>query len=393
MSRPLRLAFASPLPPARSGIADFSAALLPYLGAQAELTLFVDRPDQLTPALQAAYPCHPLSELPARRAEFDLPLYQIGNNSLHTTIYEMALRYPGLTVLHDLDLSQFRVHELLAKQDNFAAYGRELARELGLAGYAGAQRLWLDEPGASAPPASFHTRLVRRSLGIIVHNETARRQLHETHSDRPVRHIPLLVDQFPTGNYRARLDLPEDAFIFAAVGQLNRRKQIAWSLTQFATIRRELPEAHFLLVGEVLPGEIDPPALISQLRLDGAVHHIDYVPAAGDFLNWTAAADVLVALRHPTLGETSAAALNGMAAGRPLIVFDQGWFSELPATVALKLPPMDKTAFQDSLRHCLTNRPQLAAMGEAALAYVQHEHRPETIARQYLDLCDKVLAG
>ncbi|MCB0028478.1 MAG: hypothetical protein KDE28_11260, partial [Anaerolineales bacterium] len=131
MPQPLRLAFASPLPPTRSGIADFSAALLPYLAAGAELTLFVDRPDLLAPALQVTYPCHPLSELPARRAEFDLPIYQIGNNSLHAAIYEMALRYPGLTVLHDLDLSQFRGHELLVEQGDFAAYGRELARELG----------------------------------------------------------------------------------------------------------------------------------------------------------------------------------------------------------------------------------------------------------------------
>lgn len=393
MPQPLRLAFASPLPPTRSGIADFSAALLPYLAAAGtELTLFVDRPELLTPALQVTYPCHPLSELPARRAEFDLPIYQIGNNSLHAAIYEMALCYPGLVALHDLDLSQFRGHELLVEQGDFAAYGRELARELGLSGYAAVRRLWLNEAGASAPPASFHTRLVRRSLGIIVHNETARRQLHETHGDRPVRHIPLLVDQFPTDNYRARLNLPDNAFVFAAVGQLNRHKQIAWSLAQFAAIRPQHPEAHFLLVGEALPGEIDLPALISELGLDGAVHHIDYVPAAGDFLNWTAAADVLVALRQPTLGETSAAALNGMAAARPLIVFDQGWYSELPATVALKLPPMDEVAFQDSLRHCLTHRPQLAAMGEAALAYVRREHRPETIARQYLDFCARVLA-
>ncbi|MCB8959401.1 MAG: glycosyltransferase [Ardenticatenales bacterium] len=392
MPQPLRLAFASPLPPTRSGIADFSAALLPYLAAGAELTLFVDRPDLLAPALQVTYPCHPLSELPARRAEFDLPIYQIGNNSLHAAIYEMALRYPGLTVLHDLDLSQFRGHELLVEQGDFAAYGRELARELGLPGYAAARRLWLNEAGASAPQTAFHTRLVRRSLGMIVHNETARRQLHEAHGDRPVRHIPLLVDQFPTDNYRARLNLPADAFVFAAVGQLNRHKQIAWSLTQFAAVRQDHPEAHFLLVGEALPGEIDLPGLIRQLGLDGAVHHIDYVPAATDFLNWTAAADVLVALRQPTLGETSAAALNGMAAARPLIVFDQGWYSELPATVALKLPPMDEVAFQDCLRHCLTHRPQLAAMGEAALAYVRREHRPETIARQYLDFCARMLA-
>ena len=43
-----------------------------------------------------------------------------------------------------------------------------------------------------------------------------------------------------------------------------------------------------------------------------------------------AASDVVVSLRSPTMGETSAAAVRALSLGKPLVVSDVGWFSELP---------------------------------------------------------------
>ena len=50
------------------------------------------------------------------------------------------------------------------------------------------------------------------------------------------------------------------------------------------------------------------------------------------------AADVHVNLRSPTMGETSGTAIRALSLGKPLIVSDVGWFSELPSEVALKVP-------------------------------------------------------
>ena len=51
-----------------------------------------------------------------------------------------------------------------------------------------------------------------------------------------------------------------------------------------------------------------------------------------------AACDVLVNLRYPTMGETSGSVIRALSLGRPLIVSDVGWFSELPDDVVLKVP-------------------------------------------------------
>ncbi len=54
-----------------------------------------------------------------------------------------------------------------------------------------------------------------------------------------------------------------------------------------------------------------------------------------------AATDICVSLRYPTMGETSGVGVRALEAGRPQVVSDVGWFSELPDEVALKVPVGD----------------------------------------------------
>ena len=63
----------------------------------------------------------------------------------------------------------------------------------------------------------------------------------------------------------------------------------------------------------------------------------DYVPEER-LWSLMAACDVLVNLRSPTMGETSGSVIRGLSLGKPMLVSDVGWFSELPDDVALKIP-------------------------------------------------------
>ncbi len=60
----IKVAFFSPLPPARSGIADYSAALLDELKKLVDVEVFASKPPDFNPA------------------NFDVALYQVGNNGL-----------------------------------------------------------------------------------------------------------------------------------------------------------------------------------------------------------------------------------------------------------------------------------------------------------------------
>jgi hypothetical protein len=82
--------FFSPLPPARTGVADYAETLLGALRTHGDV--IVDA------------------------ADADVNLYHIGNNRLHSAIYDRALAYPGIVVLHDAVLQHFFLGQLTQQQ-------------------------------------------------------------------------------------------------------------------------------------------------------------------------------------------------------------------------------------------------------------------------------------
>ncbi|MCB0070588.1 MAG: hypothetical protein KDE20_03980, partial [Caldilineaceae bacterium] len=123
----MRIAYFSPLPPQRTGIADYSATLLPHLAAHADVTLFVDDPAAVTPLHLPVRAIAAFTDALGER--MDICIYQMGNNvRFHRQIYATALRQPGLLVLHDINLYAFH-------DDLFVGGGRPggLLRELGFA--------------------------------------------------------------------------------------------------------------------------------------------------------------------------------------------------------------------------------------------------------------------
>ena len=92
----MRLAWFSPLPPSTSGIAAYSSEILPLLVARG---CEIDAFDEQT-AHEFVWR--------QRRCPYDLTIFQMGNASCHDYMWAYLFRYPGLVVLHDLQLHQAR---------------------------------------------------------------------------------------------------------------------------------------------------------------------------------------------------------------------------------------------------------------------------------------------
>src|SRR5690242_21606030 len=101
-----RIAFFSPLPPARSGIADYSEALVAALRPLVELEVFAK------------------ADAGFDAARVDAIVYQIGNNLCHDFVYETALRHPGVVVLHESSLHHL-IADLTIKRGDWDAYVAE----------------------------------------------------------------------------------------------------------------------------------------------------------------------------------------------------------------------------------------------------------------------------
>ena len=100
----LRLAYFSPLPPARSGIADYSHELLPHLARHADIDLFVDDKHSPSKDISKAFSVRACEEFDAeiQAGKYDATVYQIGNDPrFHGYIYDALLKHPGIVVLHE----------------------------------------------------------------------------------------------------------------------------------------------------------------------------------------------------------------------------------------------------------------------------------------------------
>src|SRR4051812_34596585 len=114
----MHVAWFSPLPPTRSGIAAYSAELLPILCRTHAIDVFVDRPitrhespvegPQSSVGHAAGGAPHVRSAHEfiwrTRLEPYDLVVYQLGNAPCHDYMWAYLARYPGLVVLHDARL-------------------------------------------------------------------------------------------------------------------------------------------------------------------------------------------------------------------------------------------------------------------------------------------------
>ena len=114
----MRIAWFSPLPPNRSGIAAYSAELLPRLAAH-EIEAFIDdsggqdAPARIAPVEGATI--RGAHDFPWRHARqpYDAVVYHVGNDASHDYLWPYMVRYPGLVVLHDGQLHQARAQALI----------------------------------------------------------------------------------------------------------------------------------------------------------------------------------------------------------------------------------------------------------------------------------------
>ena len=91
----------------------------------------------------------------------------MGNSLYHDALYRVLLRYPGITVIHDLGLHDFMAARTLGQGD-FISYARELGYALGPNGVELAYQI---RQGQAEPPFAavpLNERVFDHGLGVIV---------------------------------------------------------------------------------------------------------------------------------------------------------------------------------------------------------------------------------
>lgn len=383
--RTLPLTWSSPLPPTRSGVADYADEILPHLAQKAQVA--VVRPPEGTPEVVWK---DRVSWLSPQEAPSGLELLHLGNNPYHLWVAERLRRFGGVVVLHDAVLHHLLVEEA-ARFGDWRRYREDLEVAEGRAGQALAwARRWGFHGGFD--PFLFPARraYLRRASAVIVHNAEALQAVASELPGVPVRQVPLAVAALPGGEggkLRQGLGMRDGELLAVHLGFLTPAKGLSVILEGLAVALELGVEVRLLVVGEGAERE-DLAKTIRELGMAARVHLFGYASRA-ELAALLDAADVGLVPRFPTAGETSAAVLRFLASGRPVVVCGYRQFLEFPQDVALRVRPGREGAVDLArwLAYLARNRGVLAEKKRLARrVWEKGEHDPALAARRLLEV-------
>jgi glycosyltransferase involved in cell wall biosynthesis len=418
--RNTRLAWFSPWPPHRSGIAGRSAELCRELSGKGYgIDVFVDDKDETVRTAIERSPDSPPNPGSVRvqsahdfvwraaRGQYDLAVYQVGNSALHEFIWPYLFRWPGLVLLHDARLHHARGSVLLKKK-RFHDYREEFAynqpeqsidlAELAVKGFNGAY--YYQWPMIRA--------VVEASRLVAAHSRGAARELRDRFPLRQIEYVALGEGPGPDVGAEARAfrhthGLDSNAVVFGVHGGLTAEKRIPQILRAFHATRPWLGNAQLLLAGRPDPS-LSVSERIAELGLQDNVRVIDMLDDQL-FDAAIAATDVSLNLRWPTTLETSGPWLRSLASAKPTVIFDLPHLDHVPAldprtwlrhwpspdlsddantsAVAVAIDILDEEhSLRLALRRLASDAPLRVRLGERARQFWEQEHTVERMVQE-----------
>lgn len=353
--------FFSPMPPARTGVADYSAALIAQLRRFGTVRL--------------------------NDSGADVRLYHLGNNRLHRSIYELALDRPGVIVLHDAVLQHFFLGSW--SED---AYAAEFVYNYGEWNSGLAHRMWRNRAQSGTDPLYFRypmlRRVVERSRAVIVHNPAAARRVREHAPSARVYEIPhlRLPGAEPAAHdvlrLRARLEAAPSDFVFGLFGHLRESKRVSAIGAAFAALRNTGHRALLLIAGEFVSQDLERNS--GPLLAMPGVRRAAYAPE-NRFRMYAQAVDACINLRYPAAGETSGIAIRLMGAGKPVLLTAGEESAGIPETAAIRIDsgPAESDMLRDYMSWLCRFPADARAVGDRARRHIEERHNPARVASLY----------
>jgi glycosyltransferase involved in cell wall biosynthesis len=390
LKRRPRLAFVSPLPPERSGIADYSAELLRDLTRWYEIDVIVRAPADMNDAyIRATCGLRSVEYFSSHYRQYERVLYHFGNSEFHEHMFGLLEQIPGVVVLHDFFLSGIQAWSEIHKWRPLA-WVHALYHSHGYNAILSRYQTEDTKDVVFDYPANLP--VLQRALGVIVHSKfscSLATQWYGQDASINWSVIPLLRIPIASNKTKARqrLSLPHDAFIIASfgiLGELKKNHRLLGAFLESKLANRKDIKLVFVGMasgdyGDKIQRAIDAAKIRAQIRITGWVDTEAYQ-------DWLQASDIAVQLRTYSRGETSAAVLDCLNHGLAAVVNAHGSAAELPRDVVWMLP--DKFTDEQLLEalevlSADSNRRQLLA--DAGRQYVSSVHNPRKCAEQYAE--------
>jgi glycosyltransferase involved in cell wall biosynthesis len=386
-----KIAWLSPFPPQRSGIANYSHWLIKALKPHLDIDLYYDKTSPSS-EIASEFDVFPISLFPERRTNYDEVVYHLGNNrDFHKNIYQLAWDFPATIVLHDYYLNAFMRHAFY-RQTNSHLYELALSDGGNQATPKGIHGL-LPKVGRNISGIPMSHAVVARSKKVVVHHRWVKNQFPDM---RHIEVIPLYakINQPPTqehiDSFKRRFLIKDNEFLITCLGFVNTNKLPALQIEVTKRLLDQEYPVRLFFAGETAP---DVKHLQSEVESGKNREHITFAGYLdeADYFSALFASDILINLRNPSMGEASLTLAHGLAAGKPTIISDLNQYKEFPDNVCWKLTHDENEA--ELLYHYLTtllsNKNLRAALSANSLDYVETVLALDRIVPHWLRVLSK----
>ena len=378
-----RLAVLTPLPPAASGVADYSAASLRPLKSIVDLHMFTSTPAaiwedgwaSLAPVSAAAYS-------PRR---FDAAISVMGNSDHHLEIFQYLRDHGGACIAHDARQIDF-YYQLLGQE----RASKIASLELGEIISPDRVRGWLLDQRTL--PTLFLSEIVGASDPLFVHSPTTAGEIKRLYGSSPTllpfaQYRRIGKDRLgEQGRRFARNELqflPEEIVVtsFGFVADDKAPQEIIWA----TRLLRDWGIPVSLAFCGSAAGMFEPLSqLVQELKLEGYVRLFEREIDENAYVNHLLASDVAVQLRTYGLGGLSGALNDCIAAGIPSVANEHLAAAMRAPSFVRRIPDqISSILIAEAILELCAPGPCAERPTEIAAAFAQ-AHSPEAYCGQLL---------
>jgi len=378
----------------KSAIGKYSQIITEELAKFCEVDLWVSDAADLQATSLRVVPFSGEGNYLDALAAYDYVVYNLGNYlDYHKHIYNVSRQHPGIVILHDFVMNHFFVGYYYGKNEaqyirDMAYYYGEDARRLAVESLKFRRKpLWETDEVAKYP--LFEKALVG-AQGVIVHSHFFGKRVREEYMG-PVGelYLPAPFKAEHTGDAaltRQALGVPVDKLLCLTVGHVNPNKRLDKTLQALGQNRELMQKIFYVVIGPQVHQEYANllHKLVKKYRLQANVRFLGYQTDAVLYA-YMKNADAFINLRYPIIEGASWSLVEQLYFGKPTVVTNDGFYSELPGDCVIKVDPNHEVSDLVAALRRLVQEPDFRrTLGEKALAYAREYFNVRKYSREFI---------
>ena len=378
------------MPNAQSGVAEYGYELLKELHSLMRTTVIVPRANEVSqPLPDTVHHITPQALAMGIREPMNSHLYHMGNHNLyHSWMLSPMRKTPGITVMHDLSLFDlfrglyYGSDELWKRELKLNGYDPELSHTISVDGKDIPNRLHYN----------FLSNVIPYSKLTVCHSQFGCTTISELFPHSRTHCIPLAA--------KLHCDPQEDDDrvwndylappTFAVIGGISRPKRTHVVIKAFAQALNGSPYARLIIAGRC--DDLDCyQEIVDLIEKEHLGDSISIKPDVTneELQNIISSSRMVITLRWPTAGETSAVIMQSLGSGRVAITSDLPQFREFDETFVKRIPINDireVKKLQELMQWSIKKPLEVKIAGQKGLSWVESHATFARVAEQYAEV-------